>query len=160
MKNLIVSAMLIIALCFSFTSMAQTTTYERPDARIGWIGNVWHPLGIIVNYEFDDAWGIYGTVKSKFERHQAPMMNDWNYTGGISVRAFKKTSQLYIGFSYVTGADYESYNASHPQYDIGIELLLSSKFPDRNWNWYVGWSSNPVNWVEGATLGFAYQFVL
>ena len=152
---------LVIVLAFlAIDCFAQTETYERPNTRIGWIGNVWHPFGIIANYEFNDVWGVYGTVKSKIERHQDPMMNDWNFTGGVSFRAFKSTSQIYVGFSYVTEADYENYNASHPQHNIGVELLFSSKFTDRNWNWYVGWVSNPYEWVEGATLGFTYQFTL
>jgi len=160
MKKLVMFLMLIVML-FSIVSFAQTTTtYEKPNTRIGWIANVWHPLGIIANYEFSDAWGIYGTVKSNIERHEKPMINQWNFTGGVSFRAFKKTSQLYVGFSYITRSDYQPYNDSHPHHNIGVELLLSSKFTDRNWNWYIGWTSNSYEWLEGATLGFAYQFTL
>jgi hypothetical protein len=162
MKTLLFT--LLALFLFSAVSFSQTQTtwtvteYERPDTRIGWIGNVWHPLGVLANYEFDDTWGVYGTAKANIERHEKPMVNQMNYTGGMSVRAFRGTSQILVGFSYITEADYQAYNDSHPHHDIGLELLLITQFVDKNWNVVLGWYSNPLEWSEGYSLGFLYQW--
>ena len=162
MKTLLFT--LLALFLFSAVSFSQTQTtwtvteYERPDTRVGWIANIWHPLGVLANYEFDETFGAYGTVKVNLERHENPLINQWNFTGGASIRAFKGTSQILVGFSYITEAEHESYNASHPHHNIGVELLLITKFVDKHWNVVIGWHSNPLEWSEGATLGFLYQW--
>lgn len=150
---------LISTVSFSQTQSTWTVTqYERPDTRVGFVANIWHPLGVLVNKEFGETFGLYGTVKANVERHENPVINQWNYTGGVSVRAFRGTSQILVGVSYITEANYQAYNDSHPHHDIGLELLLITKFVDRNWNVVIGWYSNPYEWSEGYSLGFLYQW--
>jgi len=138
------------------------TTYEvraEGKMKVGLISNVWHPAGLIVNYQaFDDFLGLgfYATAKSNFEMTQKPVMNQYNFTGGISFDLFQKTIDMLIGASYVTKPDNMSYY--NPHYDWGIEVLAMTQFSDRNWRMIFGWHSNPTNWKYGLTAGFAFQF--
>ncbi len=132
----------------------QIIHYDK-NFRFGITGNMWHPVGVLVNYEFSN-FGIYGTFKSNAEIKRKPMFNQFNITGGISVRAFQNTSELCLGFSYNTLPAKRIYFKG--QYRIGVELLWITQFPDRNWNLLFGWNSNVVDWRTGLTAGFLYQF--
>ncbi len=159
MKSVLV-LMLTIMLTISLFSQSTWTPPEQGDTRIGVIGNVWHPVGVFVNQDFG-GWGLYATAKSNFERTQAPSMNQFNFTGGLSLKIFQNTSRtnssdLLVGFSYNTDPTNLSYQ--NQDYELGAEVLLMLPFTDRSWRVLAGWSSNSYNWLEGLTVGFAYQF--
>lgn len=158
MKKL--SMLIALTLILSVSIFAQDTykVKAQGDTRIGLIGNIWHPVGLIVNHEFDNSvgLGLYATAKSNFEINQIPVMNQYNFTAGISFDIFQKTSDLMIGASYKVDPD--NYDYSNPHYTWGVEVLLMTPFTDNNWRMIFGWYSNPVNWRYGITAGFAYQF--
>ena len=145
---------------FSFTSFAQTwTPPEHGKTRIGVIGNVWQPVGVIVNHNFGPV-GLYATAKTELELHPNFNFVQNNFTAGISVEIFTKAaksewSDLLLGISYTTDP---INNRRNHCYTWGGEALLMLPFTDRNFRVLVGWSSNSVNWSEGLTAGFAYQF--
>jgi hypothetical protein len=172
MKNLFLIIMLTILV--SASSFAQNT-YTRtevkaPDTvyvaaihnqghtRIGVIGNIWHPVGLIVNHQFDGSlgFGLYASVKSDVDEKNLGSINQYNITGGVSIDIFSKTCDLLVGASYTTEPSSDSYK--NHCYSWGVELLLMTPFFDENWRAIVGWSSNSVVWAEGFTAGFAYQF--
>lgn len=157
---------LLITMLFLITTvmvLPQTSTWtppETPSNRVGVIGNIWHPVGLFVNKDLG-GWGLYATAKSNFEVHQNPMMNQYNFTGGLSFKIFTNTarsmaSDVMIGVSYNTNPDNKAYE--NIDADWGVEVLLMTPFTDKNFRLILGWSSNANEAIEGATLGFAYQF--
>jgi len=158
MKSILV---IMLALLMSISLFSQTwTPPEQGTTRIGVIGNIWHPVGIVFNQNLG-GWGFYATAKSNFETNQSPSMNQYNFTAGLSVTIFKNTSKsnysdLLVGISYNT--DPENISYENVDNELGVEILLMAPFFDRNFRVLGGWSSNSINWAEGITLGFAYQF--
>jgi len=158
MRNILV---IMLALVMSASLFSQTwTPPEQGPTRIGVVGNVWHPVGLFFNQDLG-GWGFYATAKSNLETEQVPVINQFNFTAGLSVKVFRNTSRtnssdLLVGVSYNTDPTNLSY--ANDDYELGIEVLLMTPFFDRNFRVLGGWSSNSVNWAEGITLGFAYQF--
>ena len=158
MKSVLIT---MLTLLLSISLFSQTwTPPEQGTTRIGAIGNIWHPVGVIFNQDLG-GWGFYATAKSNFEKDQSPMMNQYNFTAGMSIKVFRNTSRtnssdLLVGVSYNT--DPTNKNYANVDYDFGVEVLLMLPFPDQSFRVLGGWSSNSVNWAEGITLGFAYQF--
>jgi hypothetical protein len=158
MKSILI---IMLALVMSISLFSQSwTPPEQGATRIGVIGNIWHPIGVVFNQNFG-GWGFYATAKSNYEKEQDPAMNQFNLTAGLSVTIFKNTSRsnysdLLVGISYNTDPDNPSYE--NIDNELGVEILLMTPFFDRNFRAIGGWSSNSINWAEGITLGFAYQF--
>lgn len=160
MKLVLFMSMLFILFTISIYSQTTWTPPETPTNRIGVIGNVWHPVGVIVNKDLG-GWGLYATAKSNLEVHQSPMMNQFNFTGGLSLKMFTNTarslaSDLMVGVSYNTDPKNLAY--ANVDSEWGIEILLMTPFVDNNFRLIVGWSSNANEALYGTTLGFAYQF--
>lgn len=162
MKKIIFSfaLMLIILSTKTFSQVSDWTPPEQGKTRIGVIGNVWHPIGLFFNQDLG-GWGLYATAKSNFERTQSPSLNQYNFSGGLSIKIFQNTSRtnssdLLLGISYNTDPKNKLYEKN--DYNLGAELLLMLPFTDKNWRILFGWSSNSYNLLEGLTAGFAYQF--
>lgn len=159
MKNVFI--MILLSLSISFSAFSQEWSYKQPSTRIGVVGNIWHPIGVIFNQDVADWAGVYVTAKSNFERTQVPVMNQFNFTAGVSFKIFTNTSKsntsdILLGVSYNTDPKNMAYAVD--DYNWGGEILLMFPFTDRNFRLIGGWSSNSVRWAEGVTLGFAYQF--
>ncbi len=158
MKNLLLSTILILLLSTSLFS--QTWTPPEPgNTRIGVIGNIWQPFGLIINHDFGGL-GIYATAKSNINFQPKFELRQYNFTTGLSIPIFKNTSRsnysdLLLGVSYTTEI---IDNYKNHCYVWGGEILLMLPFTDRNFRVLVGWSSNSIIWAEGFTAGFAYQF--
>lgn len=158
MKNVV---FIILVLLMSLRLFGQTwTPPEQGTTRIGIIGNIWHPAGLFFNQDLG-GWGFYATAKTNFEKDQIPIMNQYNFTAGMSMKVFRNTSRtnssdLLVGISYNTDPTNDIY--ANPDYDWGVEVLLMVPFTDQSFRVLGGWSSNSINWAEGVTLGFAYQF--
>lgn len=160
MKRMIVVLTMMLLFTVSAYSQSTWTPPETPTTRVGVIGNVWHPLGVFVNQDLG-GWGLYATAKSNLEVHQSPMMNQYNFTGGLSLKIFTNTarslvSDLMVGVSYNTDPDNLDYANADSEW--GVEILLMTPFVDKNFRLIVGWSSNANEALYGTTLGFAYQF--
>lgn len=159
MRNLFLSIILILILSTSLFSQTWTPP-EHGKTRIGVIGNIWHPIGLIVNHDFGGL-GIYATAKASADFQPEFELRQYNFTAGLSIPIFKNTSSsnysdLLVGISYnSTEPDANYVNHS---YACGGEILLMLPFTDRNFRFIVGWSSNSIIWAEGFTAGFAYQF--
>lgn len=159
MKKILLSVILILLVTTG--TFAQTwKPSETPTTRIGIIGNIWHPVGIFINQDFGGM-GLYATVKSNIERHEIPMMNQYNLTAGISIKTLTGTSRslasdLMIGISYNTTPDNKFYMV--PQKELGFEILLMTPSPDKNFRLIFGWNSTVIHMEEGLTFGVAYQF--
>lgn len=154
---------IILALTIIFFAVDTTTAQEfQKNTRVGIVGNVWHPVGIFASHHFSNAgFGIYGTAKSNFEVHQNPMMNQYNFTAGVSTKIFTNTASsmatdLLVGISYNTDPDNESYNNIDETW--GAEVLLLLPLPDKNFRFILGWSSNANEALEGVTAGLVVQF--
>lgn len=160
LRTSLLSLVLILLVSFSITAQSTWTPPEHGSTRVGVVGNIWHPVGVFVNHDFGIV-GVYATAKSNIERSQVPVMNQFNFTGGISFKIFTNTSRsnasdILVGFSYNTDPDNPVY--AKDDYNYGVEVLLLFPFTDRNFRLLGGWSSNSVRWAEGVTLGFGYQF--
>lgn len=151
---------LMLALVISIGLFAQKSYFGAKSNRVGVVGNIWHPVGVFYNHDFG-TFGFYLTVKSNIERTQIPMMNQFNFTGGLSIKIFQNTSKdnasdILLGVSYNTDPDNVAYAVE--DYTWGVEALLLFPFTDKNFRLVGGWSSNSIRWAEGVTLGFGYQF--
>ena len=158
MKNLFLSIILVALVSFNLFSQDWTPP-EQGKTRIGVIGNIWQPIGLVVNHDFGGL-GIYATAKANADFQPEFQMRQYNFTGGLSIPIFKNTSRsnysdLLIGVSYTTEPEVGYTNHC---YEWGGEVLLMLPFTDRNFRVLVGWSSNSIVWSEGFTAGFAYQF--
>jgi len=156
MKNILI---VILALLMSISLFSQNwTPPEHGNTRVGVIGNIWQPVGFIVNHNFGD-FGMYMTTKTNVDVDPFEI-NQYNVTLGLSISIFKNTSKtnysdLLVGVSYTTDTPDNVTNHSYPW---GAEVLLMFPFTDRNFRIIGGWCSNSIVWAEGFTAGFAYQF--
>ena len=158
MKNVLLSMILIVILSTSIFGQNWTPP-ERGKTRIGVIGNIWQPIGLIVNHDFD-SFGVYATAKADVNFQPELEFRQYNFTAGLSIPIFTNTSKSYysdllVGISYITEPDGTYINHS---YTWGGEVLLMLPFTDKDFRFIIGWSSNSIVWSEGVTAGFAYQF--
>ena len=158
MKHLFLTSILILIISISVFGQTWTPP-EHGKTRVGVIGNIWHPIGLIVNHDFG-GWGLYATTKSDIDPENSYAIYQYNFTGGLSIPIFTNTSRsnfcdLLVGVSYTTEPPKTYINHS---YTWGGEILLMLPFTDRNFRVLAGWSSNSIVWAEGFTAGFAYQF--
>jgi len=158
MKKIILSFVLMLLISTSLFSQDWTPP-EHGKTRIGLVGNIWHPYGLMINHDFGGL-GAYVTAKAAAEFHPEFELRQYNFTAGLSIPIFKNTSRssysdLLVGVSYVT--DMKGNYRNHC-YQWGGEVLLMLPFTDRNFRVLAGWSSNSIIWSEGFTAGFLYQF--